>query len=576
MQKAWTKGAFGMKRWWLGSCAIAWAGAAAGQAVLPTGHSGPWSNLALLPAGWTQTELTDYAVNYDGFGGGAAKFDSTNDALRIDLSGTPEEVTYWIQHNVASGYVFQVEESVDGEEWSAVATYAGVGLPAVAQPRTNRLLAASRHVRFRYETKTIGNVGLDGVDIRGWPTNFCVTFNRRDGFSVQTGTVVAVVATARNGAEPCEMAWDSTLGAEHWSASGDTFTIEASAPRGDYVAWASATDSGEPIQAATNSVRFAVTTVYAIVLAPATHGMLATEPAGYAAGGETVLVLDAPEAGYQLASLTVEPDGEEPFHLNGGRFAMPATATTVRAVFEEIPPAGSYVVDFEDADKFTYPTTNVVLNGKNWELAQTLIGTASEDVIAGFKSARLRDGTNAPSLTLLEDLTNGLGRLSFKYRAAASVIDPVDWQAEYSRYGGTNWVRIGRPFAPPALDVVQFFSRGVHVTGPVRVRIVRGRANVVEASRLIVDDLVATPYDGLGPTLIEDVGPGTVPGEYEIEVPGGYGLARVEGAEPVLGGCGPWSNLTAGVHYGASNATVAVWTVPGARQWLRLYLVPLP
>lgn len=564
-----------MHRWiGLGAFALAWS--AAGQAVLPTSHSGPWSNNALLPAGWTQTNLTDYAVNYDGTGGGAAKFDSTNDVLRVALSGTPEEVTYWIQHNAASGYVFQVEESADGAAWTDVATYAGSGIPGVAQPRTNLLLAASHHVRFRYETKTIGNIGLDGVVIRGWPTNFCVTFDRRDGFSVQTGTVATVAAMARNGAEPYEVAWDSTLGAAHWSASGDMFTIQASAPQGDYVAWASATDSSDSIRTATNSVRFAVTTVYAIVLAPALHGTVATEPAGHAAGGETVIVLDVPEAGYQLASLTVEPDGEAPFQLNGGRFAMPATATTVRAVFEEIPPAGSYVVDFEDADKFTYPTTNVVLSGKEWELAQTLISTDTNNVVAGFQSASLRDGTNVPSLTLLEDLTNGLGRLSFKYRAARSVIDPVDWQAEYSRDGGASWVRIGRPFAPPAHTVVQFFSRGVHVAGPVRVRIVRGRANVVEASRLLIDDLVATPYDGLGPTVIEDSGPGAGAGEYEIEMPGGYGLARVEGAEPGLGGCGPWSNLTEGVHYGVSNATVAVWTVPGARQWLRFYLVPLP
>ena len=576
MQDARTGWSIASKRWlaWAWVWGLSWT--AAGQAVLPTGHSGPWSNNALLPAGWSQTELTDFPVDYDGSGGGAAKFDSTNDMLHVELSGTPEEIVYWIQHNVASGYVFKVEESADGAVWTDVATYAGTGLPAVAQPRTNRLLAASQQVRFRYETKTVGNVGLDGVEIRGWPTNFCVTLDRRDGFSVQTGTVATIAATARNGTEPYEMAWDSTLEPEHWSASGASFTIEASAPQGDYVAWASATDAGDPIQAATNSVRFAVTTVYAIAMAPALHGTVATDPAGYAAGGETVIVLDTPEDGYQLASLTAEPDGEAPFHLNAGRFAMPATATTVRAVFEDIPPAGSYVVDFEDADKFTYPTTNLVVNGKEWELAQTLISTDTNNVVAGFKSASLRDGTNVPSLTLLEDLTNGLGRLSFKYRAARSVIDPVDWQAQYSRDGGTNWVRIGRPFAPPALDVVQFFSRGVHVTGPVRVRIVRGRANVVEASRLIVDDLVATPYDGLGPALVEDAGPGTVPGEFEIEMPGGYGLARVEGAEPVLGGCGSWSNLTAGVHYGVSNATVAVWTVPDARQWLRFYLVPLP
>ena len=569
-------GSIAKKRWRIWTCAWGLAWTAAGQAVLPTSHSGPWSNNALLPAGWTQAGITDYAMNYDGAGSGAARFDSTNDMLGVEFSGTPEEITYWIQQNAASGYVFKVEESTDGATWTEVATYAGSGIPSVAQSRTNRLLAASQQVRFRYEMKTIGNIGLDGVAIRGWPTNFCVTLDRRDGFSVQTNTVAAIVATAHNGAEPFDYAWDSTLEAEHWSASGATFTIQTSAPRGDYVVWATAMDSGEPVQTATNSVRFAVTTKYAIAIALAEHGTVATEPAGHAVGGETVIVLDTPEAGCQLATLTVEPDGGAPFHLTEDRFAMPATATTVRAVFEEIPPAGSYLVDFEDASKVFYFPTNVSLNGKQWELAQALIGTDDGNVIAGFKSARLRDGTNAPSLALLEDLTNGLGRLSFKYRTSLQTTTLVDWQAQYSRDGGASWVRIGRPFTPPPLDVVQLFSRGVHVAGPVRVRIVRGSTNIVEGNRMVIDDIVATPYDGLGPPVIEDAGPGAAPGDFEIEVPGGYELARVEGAEPGLDGCGTWSNLTDGVHYGVSNATVAIWTIPSTRQWLRFHLVPLP
>ena len=84
------------RRGWIWACAWGLAWSAAGQAVLPTAHSGPWSNNALLPAGWTQTNLTEYAENYDGAGGNAARFDSTNDVLRVALSGTPEEITYWI------------------------------------------------------------------------------------------------------------------------------------------------------------------------------------------------------------------------------------------------------------------------------------------------------------------------------------------------------------------------------------------------------------------------------------------------------------------------------------------------
>ncbi len=544
--------------------------------MLPTSHSGPWSNNAYLPAGWTGTELTEYAVNYDGAGSGAAKFDSTNDALEIEFAGTPETISYWFQQNAASGYVFKVEESADGATWTAVATYDGVGIPSVAQPRTNAISAASRRVRFRYETRTIGNIGLDGVAIAGWPTNFCVSLDRRDGFGVETGTVAVIVATARNGAEPYHYAWGSTLGAEHWTADGAAFTILGSAPVGAQAAWVVATDSGEPVQSASNSVGFVVAMKYDVAIAPSSHGTATTEPAARAAAGETVLVLAAPDEGYRLAALALEAAGSDACRLAESAFVMPAANVAVRATFEEIPPEGSYGVDFEDATKSTYETANVSLGGKSWELAQALIGTDAGNVLAGFKSVRLRDGTNAPSLTLLEDLTNGVGRLSFKYRTYLPTVSTVDWEAQYSRDGGAHWVRIGRPFAPSALDVVQIFSRGVHVTGPVRLRIVRGSTNVVEGNRLIIDDVVATPYGGLGEPIIEDVGSGPEPGAYEIEAPGGYAVAEVLGANPAVGGTGAWSNLTEGVHYGLSNATVTIRAVPNARQWIRLGLSPLP
>ena len=53
------------------------------------------------------------------------------------------------------------------------------------------------------------------------------------------------------------------------------------------------------------------------------------------------------------------------------------------------------------------------------------------------------------------------------------------------------------------------------------------RAALQGAIDVRIDDIVATPYDGLGPPVIEDAGPGAAPGDFEIEVPGGYELARV-------------------------------------------------
>ena len=96
-----------MKKWLVGwACVGMLTATAMGQASLPTTWSGSWTN-GFLPTGWTNVGLgSDYSTatgGYDATGGGAARFDSTGDALTINFDSAPGEVTYWPRLNVGSG-----------------------------------------------------------------------------------------------------------------------------------------------------------------------------------------------------------------------------------------------------------------------------------------------------------------------------------------------------------------------------------------------------------------------------------------------------------------------------------------
>lgn len=135
------------------------------QASLPTAYTGPWQTQAgAEPAGWEFHGLGfDPNPDYDGINNGAARLDTTGDYVSIWFDASAAEVTYWVKGLTFSGGVFQVEQSSDGSNWSAVATYSE--LPTTPAFQTNALAADARHVRFFYEQKGTGNVGLDGITV---------------------------------------------------------------------------------------------------------------------------------------------------------------------------------------------------------------------------------------------------------------------------------------------------------------------------------------------------------------------------------------------------------------------------
>jgi hypothetical protein len=129
------------------------------QAILPTSWGFATAN---LPTGWTQTGTTFYTAS--GNIPPACKFDNTGDSLTIHFASAPGNLTYYLAGNSFAGGTFLVQESVDGNTWTVLHTHTAP--PAATYTLyTDVPNNASRYIRFYYQLKVSGNVGLDEVTI---------------------------------------------------------------------------------------------------------------------------------------------------------------------------------------------------------------------------------------------------------------------------------------------------------------------------------------------------------------------------------------------------------------------------
>lgn len=226
-----------------------------------------------------------------------------------------------------------------------------------------------------------------------------------------------------------------------------------------------------------------------------------------------------------------------------------AVTQAVTIVVGEPPPEGSTFINFEGAGetKTVYASTNVTLSGLIWDLTDTLIGTDAADWKNGNRSARFR-GYATSSMTLLQDITNGLGNISFQYRRYGTATQ-VDWKVEYSVDGGLNWTQIGTTFTAPASDDVQTFSEDVNVSGNVRVRILRGTDDAGVVNRqLNVDNILLLPYEGgpVTPTVqfaVESDSASEDAGEYVVTITKSAASGDVTG-DITVGGTAPGADFS--------------------------------
>ena len=136
---------------------------AVAQANLPTSYTGPWQE-ATPPEGWTFDGLGfDYTPGYDPAGDGAAKLQNTSNSITIHFAQPAATVGYWLAGNTFSGGTFQVEQSVEGTNWTVLQTY--TALPNGSNYYTNVTTPEARFIRFFYAFKATGNVGVDGISI---------------------------------------------------------------------------------------------------------------------------------------------------------------------------------------------------------------------------------------------------------------------------------------------------------------------------------------------------------------------------------------------------------------------------
>ena len=128
-------------------------------------YEGPWKGAAV-------DGLSSQGLDAD-YADGAAKFDSEGDWMQIRFTGTPGQLVYGIKGYRLSAdnpSTFLVQESADGTNWMALATWVSGELGNTQTMATNDLASDTRCVRFFYATKGAGNVGISSVYITAGET----------------------------------------------------------------------------------------------------------------------------------------------------------------------------------------------------------------------------------------------------------------------------------------------------------------------------------------------------------------------------------------------------------------------
>ena len=174
-----------------------------------------------------------------------------------------------------------------------------------------------------------------------------------------------------------------------------------------------------------------------------------------------------------------------------------STGTASIAVTAYVPPPvpGSYTASFEDATKTGYPSENVTLSNKVWNLTGILIGTSADDLKIGARSARLKfDPTDGEeSMTSQSSLlTNGIGTISMWYGPFSTHGTNAPTLAiEISDNLSSGWVEVGSVNAG-AVTELTYYSVDVFVGEPIYVRI-RATSGVKDKSANF-DNVTITPY----------------------------------------------------------------------------------
>ena len=259
-------------------------------------------------------------------------------------------------------------------------------------------IAAGTDVTLRYYASGQTTTGGWGFSSQGFTVDgtlsvagFSVGFDKTSGFEVEEGSSDTITATAMGGTEPYSYTWTSSLNQDDYTAALGVFTIEDTAPTGDYWAQVIATDNSAA--SVTNTINFSVvppTVKYTITVAETQNGSATTTPADEAEAGATVTINATPSDGYVVDAYSVV-GADTTVIGTSSSFVMPGQAVTVTVTFKEH--TGSSLIISEVTD----PQDNA--NAKFVELYNA--GGSAVDLAAGqWHLARQANGSTWANVAL--------------------------------------------------------------------------------------------------------------------------------------------------------------------------------
>lgn len=171
--------------------------------------------------------------------------------------------------------------------------------------------------------------------------------------------------------------------------------------------------------------------------------------------------------------------------------SAPATISFVISAYV----AGCYTVNFDTAPyKNGYPADVSTLNGKIWNLSESLVNGTNTAVDFGISTYCLRMRSNKEaSFTLVQDKANGIGTVSFDYKKYSSdAYTNQVFNVEYSKDGGNSWIFIGS--VSPSSSSSSTFNATVNQAGPIRFRIAFASGTENNSVRINIDNISICDY----------------------------------------------------------------------------------
>ena len=330
-------------------------------------------------------------------------FLSAANGYALSLSGITGSYVGTKSFSADPGVSHQWAYSFDGTSFSLigdVTTRIGNGSSSFDFSGVSALqnIAAGTDVTLRYYASGQTTTGGWGFSSQGFTVDgtlsvagFSVGFDKTSGFEVEEGSSDTITATAMGGTEPYSYTWTSSLNQDDYTAALGVFTIEDTAPTGDYWAQVIATDNSAA--SVTNTINFSVVppaVKYTITVAETQNGSATTTPADEAEAGATVTINATPSDGYVVDAYSVV-GADTTVIGTSSSFVMPGQAVTVTVTFKEH--TGSSLIISEVTD----PQDNA--NAKFVELYNA--GGSAVDLAAGqWHLARQANGSTWANVAL--------------------------------------------------------------------------------------------------------------------------------------------------------------------------------